>query len=133
MPITKRKSKTVRQILDRDCLNLWSLCVRTKQKTCRYCNSSHNLQAHHIVQRTYKLSRYRPDNGLTLCKGCHFVEKMDPERFRNMIISIIGEEDYLRRQRTYRVQYKWSISELREIRKDLRQQLKALESDWGAI
>jgi hypothetical protein len=50
-----------------------------------------------------------------------------------MIISIIGEEDYLQRQKTYRVLHKWSIPELREIRKDLRQQLKALESDWGLI
>jgi len=48
-----------------------------------------------------------------------------------MIISIIGENDYLQRQKTYRVQYKWSIPELEEIKDDLKTELKQLESDWG--
>ena len=124
-------AKTERQKVDKACLDLWSKCVRTRQRTCRNCNSSYNLQAHHVVQRTYKLSRYLPANGLCLCKSCHFWEKVDPEKFRNMVISIIGEDDYIQKQKTYRVQYKWSIPELRDIKKELTQILKDLQSDWG--
>ena len=124
---------TERQKLDKQCLVLFSLCVRTKQKKCRACGQDDSLQAHHIVQRTYKLSRYRTDNGVCLCKGCHFVEKNDAERFRNMIISIIGEEDYATRQNKYRVQHKWTIAELRQIKADLQAELKRLESDWGDL
>lgn len=124
-------AKTERQKLDKECLALWSKCVRTKQKTCRNCNSDFMLQAHHIVQRTYKLSRYDLTNGLCLCRGCHFIEKVDPEKFRSMVVSIIGEADYLQKQKTYRVQYKWSIPDLRDIKKELQQILKDLQEDWG--
>ena len=123
--------KPERQKLDAQCLELWSKCIRTKQRVCRNCGSDYRLQAHHIVQRTYKLSRYNTQNGLCLCAGCHFTEKIDPERFRSMIIGIIGEETYIAMQNKYRVQWKWTVPELREIRDGLKAELKALESDWG--
>lgn len=125
-------AKTERQKLDKQCLDLWSKCVRTRFKTCKNCGEDTGLHAHHIVQKTYKLSRYNVDNGLTLCAGCHFVEKTDPERFRETIIGILGEEDYLARQKKYRVQWKWSIPDLKEILKDLKQQHESLKSDWGS-
>lgn len=123
--------KTERQQLDAKCLELWSKCVRTKQRVCRNCGSDYRLQAHHIVQRTYKLSRYNTQNGLCLCAGCHFTEKIDPERFRSMIIGIIGEETYIAMQEKYRRTHKWTIPELRNIKAGLEAELKALESDWG--
>jgi len=48
-----------------------------------------------------------------------------------MVVSIIGEADYLQKQKTYRVQYKWSIPDLRDIKKELQQILKDLQEDWG--
>jgi len=126
----KRRKKTERKILDEACLKLWSQIVRTKDKRCRNCGSDYNLQAHHIISRQYKLSRYNSDIGLTLCRGCHFVEKTDPERFRDMVIGIIGEENYLSLKNCYMVQYKWSVPELKEIRDDLKAELKRIQSDW---
>ena len=126
-PKRKYKHKTIRQKLDADCLELWSLCVRTRDKTCRNCNSDFNLQAHHIVQRNYKASRYLLSNGLTLCSGCHFFEKVDAEKFRNMVIGVIGEDKYLSMQRTYRISYKYTIDDLKQIKSELQAKLKQLE------
>jgi len=126
------RKRTERKKLDEQCLSLFSLCVRARQKTCRNCNSDYNLQAHHIVQRTYKLSRYNhAANGLCLCRGCHYMEKTDAERFRNMVIGILGEDKYAELQKRYRVQYKWSVADLKEIRKGLKHELSIVEKDWG--
>ena len=125
----KYKHKTERQKLDNDCLELWSLCVRGCDKTCRNCNSDFNLQAHHVIQRTYKLSRYNTLNGLTLCRSCHFWEKVNPEKFRDMVINIIGENNYLGLKQTYMIQYKWSVDELREIKEGLTAELKRIQSE----
>jgi len=128
-PKRKYKHKTTRQKLDSDCLKLWSLCVRTRDKTCRNCNSDYMLQAHHIVQRNYKASRYILDNGLTLCSRCHFAEHVDPERFRSIVIGVIGEKGYLSRQEAYRIPYKHSIEGLEEIRTYLKLDLQRLEGE----
>jgi len=123
------KKKTERQKLDEDCLKLWSLCVRARDKICRNCNSDYMLQAHHIVQRTYKLSRYNVHNGMALCRSCHFPEHIDPEKFRKMIIDILGEEDYTARQDKYRITYKWTIAELKQIKIDLKAELKRIKGE----
>ena len=124
--------KTERKKLDEQCLALFSLCVRARQKTCRNCNADYNLQAHHIVQRTYKLSRYNhASNGLCLCRGCHYMEKTDAEKFRNMVIGIVGILRYEELQDGYRVRYKWSVADLKDIRKGLKYELSIIEKDWG--
>jgi len=128
-PKRKYKHKTIRQKLDADCLELWSLCVRTRDKTCRNCNSDFNLQAHHIVQRNYKASRYLLDNGICLCAGCHWPEKLDPEKFRGVVISIIGEAKYLYMQETYRINYKYTIDDLIKIKEELKLYLKRLRGE----
>lgn len=121
--------KTERKKLDEACLKLWSLCVRMKGKTCRNCNSDYMLQAHHIVQRTYKLSRYNTKNGLCLCSRCHFPEHVNPEKFRRMVISIIGEDKYNALHDRYMIQYKWTVAELRVIKEELKAELRQLEGE----
>ena len=123
------KRKTERQRLDGECLRLVSLVARTRDRTCRNCGKDTNLHGHHIISRQYKLSRYHPDNLLTLCRGCHFWEKVSPEKFRDMILDIIGEENYLALKNCYMIQYKWSIPELKEIKEGLKSELKRVESE----
>lgn len=61
---------------------LWSKYIRARDKdTCQYCGAvkggispSGNLivvQAHHIITRESYRIRHDPENGITLCKGCH--------------------------------------------------------------
>ena len=129
-PTRKYKHKTERQKLDSDCLALWSKCVRTRDKTCRNnCKSDYPLHAHHIVQRTYKLSRYNTENGLALCSSCHFPEHVNPEKFRDTIIDIIGEEKYLDLKKRYMITYSWTVPELKEIKEELKAELQRLEGE----
>ena len=122
-------AKTERKKLDEECLRLWSLCVRARDKTCRNCNSDYMLQGHHLIQRTYKLSRYNLENGLILCARCHFPEHVNPEKFRDMILGVIGEDKYLELKKRYMVQYKWTLPELREIKENLKNELKRLQGE----
>ena len=122
-------AKTNRKKLDEQSLKLWSLCVRARDKTCRNCGSDYRLQAHHLVQRTYKLSRYNLENGLTLCSSCHFSEHVNPEKFRRMIIGVIGEKRYTELHDKYMITYKWTEAELATIRDELKDELKRLEDN----
>lgn len=45
-----------------------------------------------------------------------------------MILNIIGEENYLALKDCYMIQYKWTISELKEIKEGLKSELKQLEA-----
>lgn len=40
---------------------------------CAFCNARGDdiLQAHHIVRRKHKVTRYMPLNGIPLCHKCH--------------------------------------------------------------
>jgi len=128
-PKRKYKHKTIRQKLDESCLKLWSLCVRARDKTCRNCNSDYNLQAHHLVQRTYKSSRYNLENGLTLCSSCHFSEHVNPEKFRRMIIDVIGEDKYNTLHDRHMITYSWTETELAMIKDELKDELKILRGE----
>jgi hypothetical protein len=127
---------TERAKLDKQILDLWSLCARTRDRKCRNCGKDEDLQAHHICQKTYKPTRYYLDNALTLCRGCHFPEKIRFEAFRAMVISVIGQAKY---DRMHNIGYnmgrpfKYTISELRTIKAELQAKLKSLQSDYGEL
>ena len=120
-------AKTPRKKLDDECLRLVSLVARTRDRTCRNCGADTNLQGHHIISRQYKLSRYNPENLLTLCRSCHFPEHVNPEKFRDTILDIIGEKRYLELKKKYMITYKWTVTELKQIKNDLKAELKSLE------
>jgi 5-methylcytosine-specific restriction endonuclease McrA/transposase-like protein len=53
-------------------LNIWSQFVVARDKECLYCGSTEDLQAHHINPKsTHPREALDPDNGITVCKGCH--------------------------------------------------------------
>jgi len=125
--------KTERKKLDEELIRLFSLCVRARDKTCRYCGSDYRLQAHHVIQRTYKLGRYNPDNGITLCSGCHFHEKTNHEKFRDMIIEILGQKKFDTMKAAYMRTWKWSVPEMKELLIGLKGVLVQLEGDMGEV
>ena len=49
----------------------WSLFIRNRDKKCVKCGSVKNLQASHIISRRKRSTRWLPENGKTLCYGCH--------------------------------------------------------------
>jgi len=49
----------------------WALAVKQLQPTCLICNSTTNLNSHHILPREIKRTRFIVLNGATLCSKCH--------------------------------------------------------------
>lgn len=127
----KRKYKSAIKTLEDQCHDLWSLCVRERDHTCRNCNSDERLSAHHIRKRKLHTStRYRVDNGLCLCWKCHSLEKFSPEKFHDMIIGIIGQREYNRLKDINQLDSdKYTIEELEEIKEQLTREYKRLKNE----
>jgi len=59
--------------LEKECDKEWSFQVR-KKKRCELCGRSGELSdfdAHHLVHRANKATRWDINNGACLCKACH--------------------------------------------------------------
>lgn len=127
-----KKKKTPRQKLDKDCLDVWSLIIRLPQ-VCAICGKQQSdlskviFQGHHIISRSYWAGRFKLDNGVCLCMGCHWIDKIDSERFRDMILGAIGEDTYNDLKVRYMRTCKISTGELGLIYLGLKEELKALK------
>ena len=62
----------------------WSkaICYKYKGK-CALCGAE-GTQAHHIVKRRYKLTRWLVGNGVWLCHKCHDALETNPEFARSV-------------------------------------------------
>ena len=123
------KKKTSRKKLDEACLKLWSLIVRLPQK-CFICGKTQSslskvvFQAHHVVSRRYSAGRWSLDNGKCTCQSCHFLEKPDPEKFRDMVLKSIGENKFNKLKEKYMRTCKVSEGELQIIHTGLKLEYK---------
>lgn len=54
-------------------LKVWSESIRKRDNyICQNCGSKENLNAHHIIHRSfYPLLTFILNNGITLCEKCH--------------------------------------------------------------
>ena len=127
----KYKKKTDRKKLDEYCLTIWGKIIRSKGK-CTICGKTDSLQAHHIISRRYNVGRHALDNGLCICSSCHFFEKPEPERFRDMVLGAIGEDRFKVLKEKYILKSrKISLGELDEIKAGLKEELKQLSDPLG--
>ena len=89
------KSKLIKKLKKQN-FELWSQCVRLRDKKCIVCGSTENLQAHHcFVRAALSLrTRFIPENGVTLCYRCHLIEihKNGEKRFMENYIRILDEK-----------------------------------------
>jgi len=60
--------------LSNRCMGLWRQIVAYNKTTCEWCHMpSMVFQAHHVVTKGSSCAlRFEPENGVYLCKGCHF-------------------------------------------------------------
>ena len=129
----KKKAPTKTQIKN-DCLELWSLIVRTRDRKCRICGSDQNLSAHHIRSRVHHATMLDIENGLCLCwRKCHFLQKANPERFMDKIIDIIGQPEYDRLKARSASVFKYTTKDLLMMRDHLRRLLVQHENDYGEL
>ena len=121
--------KPSRKSLEKQVYDLWSLCVRGRQRVCRICGSDRGLQAHHIRSRSNAATRFDLENGLCVCSKCHCQQKFRPEWFQDQVISIVGDQKY----RTLKVKSLQVIPsvDLIEMKDFLKQKLREIENEWG--
>ena len=79
-----------------DCL--WREIVRAGaggdpgDKPCERCRMRPGHDAHHLVSRSYRQTRWLPDNGAFLCSNCHRIVGVDGEENRALAVRLIGAE-----------------------------------------
>ena len=132
MKQTKHKTKKPSQKpdkkkLDKDCLDLWSDIAIARDHVCRNCGSDQYLSSHHVRVKSHKATRYDIENALTLCwRHCHYLQKVQPERFHDMVIDIIGQKEYDRLKAKSSIEVHYKIPDLLEIKEHLKNQLKRM-------
>lgn len=72
----------------------FSLFIRERDRVCQRCGKDRNLQCAHIVSRTYRKTRWDPDNAMALCFGCHKTFTHWPLEWEAFVITRMGEEGY---------------------------------------
>lgn len=73
---------------------LWSKIIRARTANCQRCKYKPGHDAHHLVSRRYKQTRWLLDNGAHLCRGCHQTVGIDGDENRRLALSLIGEEKW---------------------------------------
>lgn len=98
---TEKKKSPNKKRLIQECDTLFSQFIRLRDGECCVCKRSDRpLFTHHIFTRRIYALRWHPDNGRAICWACHrHVAHEHPEKFRDIIIGIIGEENYMELKR----------------------------------
>lgn len=117
--------------IEAQCLSLWSKCVRTRDRVCRVTKSDTGLQAHHIRSVSHKATYLDLENGIAISNRIHCLQKFNPEKFQDIIIDTIGNEEYQRLKVKSQREFKPTVPWLLEMKDALKSKLKALESDYG--
>jgi len=56
------------------------------------CDRKRGLIVHHIQTYAHAATlRVDPDNGITLCKGCHYLIRKQEVHYAPLFLSIVGE------------------------------------------
>ena len=85
-PGKRRHSNPTKRPIKKLADGLWALIVRHKcHGRCIACGTTALIQAAHIVSRRYHSTRYRLDNGVPLCAGCHRAYTSDPLGWKQFI------------------------------------------------
>ncbi len=92
--VVKKVKKPNRKKLIFEADKLWASIVKSRDGKCIYCGSGRNLNAHHIFTKArHGNLRWEPDNGVTLCAGCHtFGVHINPAPYMLKIIEYVGND-----------------------------------------
>ncbi|HDY67224.1 MAG TPA: HNH endonuclease [Candidatus Scalindua sp.] len=85
----------LKQKLRKEADKLWQKKILLRTSSCEVCNDyPYVVQAHHFYYKSnYGHLRYDLDNGIRLCKKCHFVlHHQDPKKIEEKIIEKRGEK-----------------------------------------
>jgi hypothetical protein len=119
--------------LEKQCLQLWSLCVRTRDRKCQVSGSDYALQAHHIRSVSHKSTYLDLSNGIALSSKVHCLQKFNPEKFQDTIINTIGDTEYQRLKAKSLQIFKPTVPWLLMMKDELKTTLRNLEEDYGKL
>ncbi len=73
----RRQSKGRKAEERREADKLWTALILRKYPACHIkatprCSSRAYLQAHHVISRRYRATRWDPQNGVGACRHCHY-------------------------------------------------------------
>ena len=141
----KKKKKKVNKVnkaklikkLKKQNFELWSQCVRLRDKKCIVCGSTENLQAHHcFVRAALSLrTRFMTLNGVCVCYKCHLVQihRNGEKRFFEKYIKILDEKIPKQKQEEiYKISQNKdpvSLEELQNINENLKKELQDLQNN----
>lgn len=81
---------------------IWSKLVRERDGKCLNCGKRppYQLQAHHVMPRGRKATRFVIENGITLCAYCHTLGDHSVHRVgRQFIIDLLGNRQVKKLER----------------------------------
>ena len=88
----KKSLSHIRKLLDAD---FRQACTLRDGGRCKKCRSNEVIQVHHIfTKKAYPAGRWITQNGVTLCRSCHFTAHKYIEDFRRWVIKWMGEKNY---------------------------------------
>ncbi len=123
----KKRVSSIKK-LENECFSLWSDCIIARDKVCRITGSDERLSGHHIRSRTHHATRFSLENGMAVAWKVHFLQKANPERFFDMVIDVIGQEEYDRLKTMSLVVVKQNIEDLKQIKFELEAELKRIRN-----
>jgi hypothetical protein len=101
MKLTKKKIKQIekRELNKKD--KIWSSEVKDKcHNMCVICGDTERLNAHHIIPREFRETRWLLENGVALCPKHHkwglFSAHRNPYWFVNMLLEVGYNNSVLR-------------------------------------
>lgn len=107
---------------------LWGELIHLRDRCCQFCGKRDGkLDAHHICVRTFKATRFEPDNGILLCFRCHqdiahgdpFTAVLHYERLRGDRYRELREQAYAGAKHT--------VQDLRDICAELEAAIKDVQ------
>lgn len=96
-PRRRRKKTPIQIAWDRNDA-LWSLAVRRRDTAafgprCRICGQVKPLVGYHLVPKKRSCGiRWLLENGVQGCSPCNFGERMNPGKYRDKHIALVGRE-----------------------------------------
>ena len=122
-----KTKKAEKQKLIKEADRLWSLVVR-KGRRCVKCNAE-KIQAHHIVSRVHKNTRWDIENGLCLGFPCHIhFMHGKPVESTKWLRQRMGDQFIDNLLKKSQIIFKPTVENMRRIVEELENKLKELEN-----
>lgn len=112
--------------IDKKLDKAWSNYVKERAgNKCEVCGKMEYLNAHHIVGRRNRATRWLIGNGIALCPACHtFSSTMSahqtPTIFQEKLVELRGQEFIDELNQIARTPKKWTRAEKEELLQELK-------------